>query len=91
MWFGDLGGLGAGLEGHEYAPGGSGGSLTSHTPPWRHYPTQIQTQIQTQTQKQTQTQTHTHKHTHTHGFTFEFAANSMLTVIRFCDFFQLEP
>ena len=30
-------------------------------------------------------------HTHTHGFTFEFAANSMLTVIRFCDFFQLEP
>ena len=54
MWFGDLGGLGAGLEGHEYAPGGSGGSLTSHTPPWRHHPTQIQTQ----TQKQTQTQTH---------------------------------
>ena len=50
MWFGDLGGLGAGLEGHEYAPGGSGGSLTSHTPPWRHHPTQIQTQTQTQIQ-----------------------------------------
>ena len=30
-----------------------------------------------------------HTHTHTHGFTFEFAANSILTVIRFCDFFQL--
>ena len=51
MWFGDLGGLGAGLEGHEYAPGGS---LTSHTPPWRHHPTQIQTQIQIQIQTQIQ-------------------------------------
>ena len=51
-----------GVEGHEYAPGGSGGSLTSHTPPWRHHPTQIQTQIQTQTQTQKQTQTQVHKH-----------------------------